>query len=103
MTQTAELTVSGFKTANLGVSVAISGTTVLAGASAVRNDRGAAFVFMEPSGGWTGGNPNLSLAASNGAKGDDFGACVSISGSTAVVGATQHSVVGLGKAYVFAP
>lgn len=93
MTQTAELTASdGAASGEFGYSVAIDGDTVVAGAHGVtigsnRYDQGAAYVFVEPAGGWKDTTQTAKLTASNGAKDDWFGASVSISGNTIAIGA----------------
>jgi hypothetical protein len=72
--------------------VAISGTTVVAGARyhtvGANADQGAAYVFSAVSGGWS---QVAELTASDGQAGDGFGAAVAISGSTIVVGAPGHT------------
>jgi hypothetical protein len=108
-TQQAKLTASdaaGFD--NFGVSVAVSGDTVLVGANradapGVANS-GAAYVFAKPGGGWTNMTQTAKLRASDAAAQDGFGAAVSLSGETAVVGARGDDHAGgtdAGSAYVF--
>ncbi len=80
-----------------GVSVAVSGTTALVGASAKKSGQGAAYVFVQSGTNWT---QQAELTASDGAAGDGFGATVSLSGTTAVVGAAKKGS-GRGAAYVF--
>jgi len=92
MTETAELTASdGSTNAYFGSSVAISGTTIVVGAGGTTisgNPRqGAAYVFVQPEGGWTSMTETAELIASDGYVGDDLGAAVSISGNTVVAGA----------------
>jgi hypothetical protein len=83
-----------------GESVSISGNTALVGApdsfSTARS--GSAYLFDV-----TTGQPLRTLAASDGATGDDFGKDVAIFGNTALVGAWQNSSSGdqMGKAYLF--
>lgn len=111
---------------NFGASVAISGDTVVVGApmeagsgkgiNPANNNAtagaGAAYVFVRTGGIWT---QQAYLKASNSQLGDHFGASVSISGSTVVVGAPNEDGSGLnvnptnnnsagnsGAAYVFA-
>ena len=84
----------------LGCSVAVSGDTALVGAPnhAVG---GTAYVFVYSGGVWT---QQAELIASDGAAGDYFGSSVSISGDSALVGASGHAVGGnayQGAAYVF--
>jgi FG-GAP repeat/Prealbumin-like fold domain len=96
-TETAKLT-SEFG-GRLGVSVAISGDTIVAGTS----DGGAAYVFVKPAGGWTNGTQTARLTASDGPY-DYFGLAVAVSGDTVVVGAPSKTVSGnsqQGAVYVF--
>jgi hypothetical protein len=97
-TQTAELTASdGAATDEFGSAVAISGSTIVVGTPFRNNYRGAAYVYTEPAGGWSGTTTNpmtqtAELSASNGGANDDFGYSVGVSGSTVVVGAEQQEV-----------
>jgi hypothetical protein len=69
----------------LGISVAISGSTVVAGAVGSLGGTGLAFVFTEPRTGWSGAiNPSATLSAPSG-FGTGFSAA--ISGDVVVVGA----------------
>jgi nucleoside-specific outer membrane channel protein Tsx len=89
-----------------GFSVAVSGSTVLVGAPchppAGGCGPGAAYVFVESSGTWS---QQAELTASDGVPQDQFGWSVALDASTAVVGATLHSVGSTqnfqGAAYVF--
>ncbi len=88
-----------------GVSVAISGETVVAGASGgnigANSDQGAAYVFVRSGTIWSA---QQKLTASDGAAGDNFGVSVSVSGETAVVGALSDDIganANQGSAYVF--
>ncbi len=89
MTQTAKLTASdGVAYDHFGISVAISGDTIVVGASGSNSSQGAAYVFVKPTGGWTGAmTQTAKLTASDGAANDYFGGSVAISGDTIVVGA----------------
>jgi hypothetical protein len=110
MTQTAELT-SSDSGQGFGISVAISGNTIVVGAANPSNfDKqaagpGAAYVFVEPKGGWVDASESAKLTASDGADGDAFGDSVSISGNTIAVGAIFATDSGgdsfAGKAYAF--
>ena len=92
-----------------GVSVAVSGDTVVVGApfDDVGNNiaQGAAYVFVKPAGGWAGLlTENAKLVASDGQPVDFFGDSVAVSGDTVVVkdvfgdvGANRDQ----GSAYVF--
>ena len=108
-----------------GVSVAISGDTVVVGANLEDGsgtginpgtnesaaDAGAAYVFVRSAGVWT---QQAYLKASNTGVGDSFGISVAISGDTLIVGATgedgggnqvdppsDETEAGAGAAYVF--
>jgi hypothetical protein len=93
----------------LGYSVAISGTTIVAGAPLhkVRASagQGAAYVFAMPPGGWTSTIPqSAELTASDGSEEDRFGSSVANSGNTIVVGGPYHKLGSnafQGAAYVF--
>lgn len=101
LNQTAELTAtdSGLLT-YMGCSVAASGNTVVAGSYGQNNFQGSAYVFVEPSGGWTNMTQTAELSASNGAASDFFGFAVSISGNTLVAGA-PNSANTYGTAYLY--
>jgi hypothetical protein len=116
-TPAARLTVAGSPTTEsplggeLGWSVAISGTTIVAGApyDATSPSFGEAYVFNEPPGGWSGPQTQAAeLSASNPSNpnGDEyFGWSVGVSGNTIVVGAYHQGAGGgyaaPGAAYVF--
>ncbi len=105
MNQTAELTVSaGAATDLFGYSVAVSDSTIVAGAAYRSSHQGAAYVFSKPAGGWSAAsvpmNQTAALTASDGAAGDQLGASIGISGSTIVAGAFMRSSK-RGAAYVF--
>jgi len=98
----------------LGESVAVSAGTVLAGAAGHATGghafEGAAYVFIEPAGGWGSnkvGEPvteAAELTASDGAEEDGLGESVAISGERALVGAPGHKVGAnphQGAAYLF--
>ncbi|HVI07075.1 MAG TPA: hypothetical protein VND65_02150, partial [Candidatus Binatia bacterium] len=87
-----------------GDSVAISGDTIIVGDYGFNSQTGAAYVYVKPAGGWHNMTETAQLSASDGQANDLFGYSVSISGNTAVVGATQFGAIGTagpGKAYVF--
>ena len=100
-TQQAQLTASS--TFEFGVSVAVSGETVVTGAQfGDANDFGAAYVFTRNGSSWS---QQAQLTASDGAQNDFFGFSVAISGDTAIVGAFQDDVganSNQGSAYPFA-
>jgi hypothetical protein len=108
MAQVAVLTASdGAYCDSFGSSVSISGNTIVVGApqnyiNCGPTGPGAAYVFVEPAGGWSGSlTETAKLTASDGVLGEGFGASVGISGSTVVAGAPAHSP-NPGAAYVFA-
>ncbi len=107
MTETATLTNSDNAPYDFfGLSVAISGGTIVAGAPMGTGNVascGAAYVFAKPQGGWTSMTETAKLTSSDGQAPDRFGQAVSISGDTAVVGAYGAAVAGPGSgaAYVF--
>jgi hypothetical protein len=91
---------------DFGLSVGVSGSTIIVGAPSVDDpsEPGAAYVYSENAGSWsTTTSPSYSLAASDGAAGDDFGWSVAVDGGTAVVAAPNHSGSGQheGALYVF--
>lgn len=101
--QVAELTASdGTPCDAFGNSVAISGSTIVAGAyqSMVGGvNAGAAYVFVEPSGGWRNMTETAKLTASDGGVAHYLGTAVSTNGDTVIAGAPQAAFVG--EAYVF--
>ncbi len=115
MTPSATLLASDGHTADEFGFVAISGdsTTIVVGApwnlgNAKASLEGAAYVFVEPSGGWSGTLKQTGkLTASDGKQPNYFGNVVAISSdnSTIVVGAPNYTikppVPSLGAAYVF--
>jgi hypothetical protein len=96
MTPTAKLTASdGAPGDFMGSSVCISGNTIVVGANQVDSfGQGAAYVYVEPVGGWRDMIETAALTASDGAVGSFFGFSVSISGHTVVVGANNAWVNG---------
>ena len=88
-----------------GGSVAVSGNTVIVGATqndvGANADQGSAYVFTRSGTNWT---QQAQLNGTNGAANDRFGGSVGISGDTAVVGAFRSTVganANQGSAYVF--
>ena len=79
-------------------SVAIAGDTVVMGANDEDGWKGAAYVFVRDGATWT---QQARLTAADGEGFDHFGACVAISGDTAVVGAVYSGSLNQGSAYVF--
>jgi hypothetical protein len=107
--QAAELTASdGAKNELLGRSLAVSGNTVVAGASSReigRNaEQGELYVFAKPASGWANVAPVAELTAANGATGDSLGRSVAVSGDTVIAAAPDHEVrhaLAQGAVYVF--
>jgi hypothetical protein len=104
MTQTARLNASD-GAAYFGLTVSVSGNTVVVGSPAVtvggNADQGAAYVFVEPSSGWHDMTETAELTASDGYAGATFGASVAINKNTVLVGAPAWEASGLGSAYIF--
>jgi len=103
MAETAKLTVANGRQGDLfGVSVdANQGSKVVIGATQAANSGGgAAYVFLEPTGGWkTTSKPNAKLTASDRGANQNFGQSVAVNGETIVVGGKSSSANG--AAYVF--
>jgi hypothetical protein len=108
-TQTAKLTSSdGVMGDALGLSVAVSGNVIAAGAPLknIGNNatQGEAYVYIS-SGTWSDRTESIRLIASDGQKFDTFGQSVGISGATAIVGASAGKNGSLnlvtGSEYVF--
>ena len=104
----AELYASGGKeTEELGLSVAVSGGTVVAGTqvASVGGDAeaGDAYVFVEGAGGWATGTQATELLPASPKAGERFGHAVAISDKTIVVGAPNANGGGVdnGAAYVY--
>jgi hypothetical protein len=111
MTQTAELSSSDDSEGEyFGMSVGISEGTIVVGAPQHQtgqfSDSGAAYVYTEPSGGWTNMSQTAELNASDPSTRDSLGTSVAVSGSTILAGAQLHAVgsnLRQGAAYVFGP
>ncbi len=107
LTQTAKLTASDGATGNaLGTSIWLSGNAVVSGAPGTNpfTTPGAAYVFVEPVGGWVNETETAKLTASDGQTGDQLGYSASICGNTVVAGAPL-AAIGVNQAqgaiYVF--
>jgi hypothetical protein len=109
-TQNAELTASDGETFDhLGYAVVVNGSAVMAGApNAEINsnfDQGAAYVFVEPGGGWANMTETAKLTASDGATGDAFGTSLALYADNVLLcgapGATIDSNISQGAVYVF--
>jgi FG-GAP repeat len=105
--QLAELSSSdGLPGDEFGVSVAVSGDTVVVGANQFNSTTvGAAYVFVKGANGWSNMTQTAKLTASDGAAGALFGSSVACAGGNTVVVGAPHASVGSnqnqGKAYVF--
>lgn len=105
-TQVQKLTASDGATSDyFGNSIAIDGDTAMIAAQSASVDgkarQGAVYVFTRQAGTWT---QTQKLVADDGAADEYFGSAVSLSGSTAIVGASGATVNGnidQGAAYVF--
>jgi hypothetical protein len=100
-TETARLTSTDGANVNLGDAVALSGNTIVAGGEYFNTDQGAAYVFVEPTGGWKNMTQTARLIPSDG-KGGNMGWSISIDGDTVVAGAPITGIGSAGNgAYVF--
>jgi hypothetical protein len=90
-----------------GGGVAISGDTIVVGASSDdigSANEGSAYVFVKPINGWANATETAKLTASDGGANDAFGSSVAVSGGAVVVGAPLDAVGGhalQGSVYVF--
>jgi hypothetical protein len=93
-TEQTKLTASDAAASDLfGLSVSVSGDTVVVGAYGdddAGSDSGSAYVFVRSGGMWT---EQTKLTASDAAASDNFGQSVSVSGDTVVIGANQMMMV----------
>jgi hypothetical protein len=107
MTQVAKLTASdGNNGAFFGGSVAISGGTIVIGASgakqSINSNVGGAYVFVEPSGGWSDMTETAELKRPRdieGGNNSNFGVGVATDGSTVAVGWTNY--IGRSTVYMY--
>jgi hypothetical protein len=103
MTQTGKLTASDGFPAMVMEAVSISANMVIAGAATLGIGAGAAYLFVEPTQGWTDMTETVKLTASDGHINEFFGGSVAINTGTLFVGAPRHYSSGFkGAAYVFA-
>jgi hypothetical protein len=113
-TQVAQLTAPDGKANDaLGIAVAVSGQTVIAGADLHRVgtvEQGAAYIFVKPASGWRHARAAAQLTAEQGQAHELFGRSVAIWHDTVLVGAPDHDGVAAdhggvaaeeGAAYVF--
>ena len=100
-TETAKLTASErAENDQFGYSVAVDGNTVVVGADQDDSNRGSAYVFAEPQGGWTDTEGTDPLTAYDRSGNDRFGNFVAVDGDTVLVGAVGDDS-DKGSAYVF--
>ena len=100
-TETAKLTASErAENDQFGFSVAVDGNTVVVGADRDDSNRGSAYVFTEPQGGWTDTEGTDPLTAYDRSGNDHFGNFVAVDGDTVLVGAVGDDS-DKGSAYVF--
>jgi len=104
-TEQAKLLASdGAASDSFGISVAIDGDTIVAGAYLDDNNNGSsgsAYIFIHTGTTWT---EQAKLMANDGEEGDRFGISVAIAGNTVVVGAYQDETdngIDSGSAYIF--
>jgi hypothetical protein len=108
-TQTAKLSASdGIAGDQFGISVAISGDTVVVGAyeeeEVGNNSTGSAYVFVKPASGWMSTNETAKLTASDAENWDFFGKSVAIDGDTIAISAFGDDEGGnynVGSVYIF--
>ena len=99
--EVAKLTASDAQSGDrFGGSVTISGDTAVVGVPEKRVDSGVAYVFSRDWGGPNAWGEIARVTALDGAIGDDFGAAVSVSGDTIIIGAPQIGNAQAGSAYV---
>ncbi len=92
--QTAQLTAAdGVAGDDFGLSVAMSGSTIVVGADQQNLGQGDAYVFT------SAGQQTAELTASDGASGDGLGSSAAIAGTTIVLGAPNRSSGG--SAYLY--
>jgi len=81
-------------------SVGIEANTIITGAIDVDQHQGAAYVYVEPQGGWTNMSQTAKLTASDGKAGDGLGYSVSVHGRKVVAGACYKNQQ-QGAAYLY--
>ena len=108
-TQTAKLSTTGGSEVYLGnqrTALAISGSTIVAGASSAEvgtnKGQGIVYVFSEPSGGWKDTSTETAQLTASGGELDDYlGRSVAVYGNTIVAGATEANNHAQGAAFVY--
>lgn len=90
--ETAKLTASnGAAEDDFGITVAISGDTVVIGAPLNYNDRGSAYLYTKPTGDWVTTTETVQLIGATSDGADWFGNSVAIENETIVVGAYEDN------------
>ena len=89
-----------------GYSVAVNGDTVVVGAQRHDRNKGSAYVFTKPDGGWVDKTETAKLTPSDRDTDDYFGSSVAVRGGTIVVGAPLADIYpdngsNSGAAYIF--
>jgi len=100
MTETARLASTDGSNVSLGQSVAIDGSTIVAGGPSLNTFQGAAYIFVEQPKGWGNRTQTARLTPSDGELGD-MGYSVAIVGETVVAGAPSADGKAGNGAYVF--
>jgi hypothetical protein len=98
MTQTAEMTASDATSFDNMGAVAIRDKTVVTGAYGHNNFSGAAYIFVEPRGGWS--NMTQTAEISSTKPNEIYGFSVAVAGNTVLVGAAGGNQ-GVGAAYLY--
>jgi len=100
-TQTAKLYASdGIGDDALGVSLAMTGNTIVASNNPSTGSDSAAYVFVEPQTGWTNGTETQKLVGSDSQPGDGFGLGLATTGTT-IFATAPDANSNEGKAYIF--
>lgn len=103
MTETAKLLPSdGAPEDFFGISVGISGNTIVVGAlydDDNGNNSGSAYVFTKPANGWKNMTETAKLKSSDGAIDDNFGENVAVSGDLLIITSQFHG--SMGSVYLF--
>ncbi len=110
-TESAKLTASdGASGDSIGHAVHINTSVIAVGApnfnQGTLSDASAAYVFLEPTGGWADATEDSRIKADDAAASDNFGWDVALGGGVGIIGAVSDDVNGnadQGSAYVFAP
>jgi len=85
---------------SFGVSISISGDTLIVGANGNNNDRGAAYLFERNNGGMNAWGQSK-LSSDFGESGDNYGYAVALCGNTFVIGSVIDDKRGAAYIYTF--